>query len=165
MGKRCLDQGYTFVWPAGKDPFMIDQNGMVIKMKVKDHIPYMSIDQVKEYGGHENVRKLLNVLDDDCSTSEGEGTIILDGESGEEMIENPSGKVKIKMLTKKVGRKRKPRRRKPKVSEVAVGSDVEECHEVVDDDSDEEAETRYGLSDTEEMPDVGQDIEVDNQDW
>ena len=90
---------------------MIDQNGMVIKMKVKDHIPYISIDQVKEYGGHEKVRKLLNVLDDDCSTSEGEGTIILDGESGEEMIENPSGKVKIKMLTKKVGRKGKPRRR------------------------------------------------------
>ena len=45
MGKRCLDQGFTFVWPSGKDPFMLDKNGMMIKMKVKDHIPYVSLDQ------------------------------------------------------------------------------------------------------------------------
>ena len=27
MGKRCLDQGYSFVWPSGKTPYMIDQEG------------------------------------------------------------------------------------------------------------------------------------------
>jgi len=163
MGKRCLDQGYTFVWPAGKDPFMIDQNDMVITMK--DHIPYISIDQVKEYGDQEKIRRLLNELDDECSTSEGEGTIILDGESGEEMIENPSQKAKVKMLTKKVGRKRKQRRRTPKVSEVSVGGEVAEYYEVADDDdSDEDVGSRHGRSDAEVMPDVGHDIEIDDQD-
>ena len=47
MGKRCLEQGYTFIWPSGKDPFMIDSDGLIINMKVKDHIPYVSLDQVK----------------------------------------------------------------------------------------------------------------------
>ena len=27
MGKRCLDQIFTFLWPSGKDPFMSDKNG------------------------------------------------------------------------------------------------------------------------------------------
>ena len=58
MGKRCLEQGYTFIWPSGKDPFMIDSDGLIINMKVKDHIPYVSLDQVKEYGDVKKVKSL-----------------------------------------------------------------------------------------------------------
>ena len=39
MGKRCLEQGFTFIWPSRKEPFMIDKDGLIVKMKVKDHIP------------------------------------------------------------------------------------------------------------------------------
>ena len=137
MGKRCLDQGYTFIWPAARDPFMVDQDGMV-----KDHISYISIDQQKEHGNSSKIVRLLEVLDDKCSTSEGEGTIILDGESGEEMVEKNNTVPKTKKLTKK---KNKGRRRKKKsiVCDVAAGSDIEEPFEEVDDDSDDEAETQY----------------------
>jgi nuclear transport factor 2 (NTF2) superfamily protein len=27
MGKRCVDLGYSFIWPSGKTPYMIDANG------------------------------------------------------------------------------------------------------------------------------------------
>lgn len=42
MGKRCLEHehGYSFVWPAGKNPYMIDKDGNFISMNVKDSIPY-----------------------------------------------------------------------------------------------------------------------------
>ena len=66
MVKRCLEQGFTFVWPSGKAPFMIDKNGLIIKMKVKDHIPYISLGQVKDRGNVKKVRSLMNILDDDC---------------------------------------------------------------------------------------------------
>ena len=88
MGKRCLVQGFTFVWPSGKDPFMLDKNGMMIKMKVKDHIPYVGLDQNKEHRNVRKIRAFMSILDDYCPTSEGESTLILDGESGDEMVEN-----------------------------------------------------------------------------
>ena len=34
------------------------------------------------------IRALMNILDGDCSTSEGESALILDGESGDEMFKN-----------------------------------------------------------------------------
>ena len=42
MGKRCVDLGYSFVWPTGKTPFMLDPNGNIIEMTVKDYIPYLA---------------------------------------------------------------------------------------------------------------------------
>ena len=32
MGKRCMDHGYSFVWPSGKDPYLVDKNANIIKM-------------------------------------------------------------------------------------------------------------------------------------
>ena len=62
MGKRCLEQGYTFIWPSGKDPFMIDGNGLMINMTVKDHIAYVNLDQVKEHGDAKKIKSLLDIL-------------------------------------------------------------------------------------------------------
>ena len=123
MGKRCLEQGFTFAWPSGKEPFMIDKDGLIIKMKVKDHIPYISLDQSKERGNVKEIRSLMNILDDDCSTSEGESTLILDGESGDEMIENDEKISNMSKIKNKRGSKRK-RHAKIMENEVAVGSDV-----------------------------------------
>ena len=122
MGKRCLDQGFTFVWPSGREPFMLDQDGMMIKMKVKDHIPYVNLDQCKERENSKKIMSLLDILDDDCSTSEGESTLILDGESGDEMVENDE---KIAEKASRAKKKKKMRRRKQskaRMHEVAVGS-------------------------------------------
>ena len=44
MGKRCIDLGYSFIWPSGKTPYMIDSNGDIIEITVRDYIPYINID-------------------------------------------------------------------------------------------------------------------------
>ena len=113
---------------------MLDKNRMMIKAKVKDHIPYVSLDQDKEQGNVRNIRALMNILDDDCSTSEGESTLILDGESGDEMVKNEERANREKKKKKK--RTRTCQKVKDKMSEVAVGSDIEEddIHEVEDND-------------------------------
>ena len=30
MRKRCMDHGYSFVWPSGKDPYLLDKNANII---------------------------------------------------------------------------------------------------------------------------------------
>lgn len=45
IGSRCAHEGYSFVWPAGKTPYMLNQEGVMIKMKVKDNIPYVYQNQ------------------------------------------------------------------------------------------------------------------------
>ncbi|CAE7187272.1 unnamed protein product, partial [Symbiodinium sp. CCMP2456] len=41
VGKRCMQQGYGFVWPPGKDPFMINPEGKRISLFVHGDIPYI----------------------------------------------------------------------------------------------------------------------------
>lgn len=48
MGTRCMDQGYSFVWPAGRNPYLLNEEGDMIKLKVKEHIPYLHQFQQKE---------------------------------------------------------------------------------------------------------------------
>ena len=40
VGKRCMELGYTFVWPAGEKPFMYDRDDNMIEFSVKGNIPY-----------------------------------------------------------------------------------------------------------------------------
>ena len=160
MGKRCLEQGYTFVWPSGKDPFMIDNNGLMINMKVKDHIPYVNLDQVKEHGNAKKIKSLLDVLNDDYSTSDGENTLILDGESGDEMIENEK-KNQSTLRNRKKRRTRSSKRTKVDQYDVAVGDEVEEVeiHEVEDnDDEEDEGRSPYKPSIAEELHDLEHDV-------
>ena len=85
MGKRCVDLGYSFIWPSGKTPYMIDSNGDIIEMTVRDYIPYINIDQKKKKGTPSKISKILNIISDECSTSEGENMMVIDGESGDEL--------------------------------------------------------------------------------
>ena len=41
VGMRCMKLGYTFVWPPGKQPFMINSSGKRIDLHSKDDIPYL----------------------------------------------------------------------------------------------------------------------------
>ena len=133
MGKRCVDLGYSFVWPAGKTPFMLDSNGNIIEMAVKDYIPYVSVDQEKRKIRSSCVEKIMAALDDDCSTSDGEGLMVIDGESGDE-LEDLSDIVgrsndKSPKMSKKKKKKRKSSRSKSHQHEAAVGSDADDVEE------------------------------------
>ena len=41
VGFRCMELGYTFVWPPGQDPYFILPDENVVYLEVIDNIPYL----------------------------------------------------------------------------------------------------------------------------
>ena len=42
VGQRCMEQGYTFVWPSGKNPFLITPGKKnIVELEVINNIPYL----------------------------------------------------------------------------------------------------------------------------
>ena len=75
-----MEQGYTFVWPNGREPYMINSEGDKIRMEVHDLIPYVYLG-AKDYRpvpDHEAelVMKVLGLMGDSTASR----TIYLDGE-------------------------------------------------------------------------------------
>ena len=168
MGKRCIDLGYSFIWPSGKTPYMIDSNGDIIEMTVRDYIPYINIDQKKKKGTPSKISKILNIIGDECSTSEGENVMVIDGESGDELedltdiVRRSDSKSSKKAKVKKVKKKKNKT-----LLEVAVGSDpdyVEEmaCHD--DDEPDDRGDEYAEFDDDEYEPRIGPDAEEGEHD-
>ena len=167
MGKRCVDLGYSFIWPSGKTPYMIDPNGDIIEMTVRDYVPYINIDQKKKKGTSSKIAKIINVISDECSTSEGENMMVIDGESGDELedltdiVRRSEGKSPKKAKVRKA--KRKKNRTLP---EVTVGGDpdyIEElaCH---DDEPDDRGDEYAEFDDDEYEPSIGPDDEEGEHD-
>ena len=147
MGKRCVDHGYSFIWPSGKTPYMLDSNGNITEMTVKDYIPYVCIDQKKKRGTSSKIAKILNIISDECSTSEGESLMVIDGESGDELEDLTDNVGRSNNKSPKGAKVRKNRKKKTKtLPEVAVGSDAGDAEEMAcyedehDDPRDEYAE-------------------------
>ena len=91
--------------------------------------------------------------------------MILDGESGDEMMENDE---KTSPMSKIKNKRRSKRKRHAKIMEheVAVGSDVEEddIHEVEDnDDEEDEVRSRYKPSIAGEIDELEHGVEVDDE--
>ena len=40
IGKRCMEQGYTFHWEAGRNPIMTNPEGLIVEFEVDRNIPY-----------------------------------------------------------------------------------------------------------------------------
>ena len=41
IGFRCMEMGYTFVWPKGETPYFITPKGLIVECEVHNHIPYL----------------------------------------------------------------------------------------------------------------------------
>ena len=41
VGKRCMEQGFTFHWEAGRNPIMTNPEGLVVELEVEKNIPYL----------------------------------------------------------------------------------------------------------------------------
>ena len=149
LGKRCMEQGYTFIWPSGRDPYMINSEGDKIKMEVHDHIPYVYLG-AKDYRpmpDHEAeiVMKVLGLNGNNHVSR----TIYLDGESGDEMSESDDGVgTFVDGPTKSPRKTKKKKRLKRRVTPTAVGEELD------DDDDGYEASVR--ADDPE-----GDDVRVD----
>ena len=42
VGMRCMDQGYDFIWRAGKFPYFRKPDGKKINLVVRDYVPYVA---------------------------------------------------------------------------------------------------------------------------
>ena len=40
VGYRCMEMGYTFIWPTGQNPFFIRHDGMIVHLAVENYMPY-----------------------------------------------------------------------------------------------------------------------------
>ena len=125
MGKRCVDLGYSFISPSGKSLYMLDANGNIIEMTVKDYIPYLSVDQKRKKGKSSKIAKILNIISDECPTSEGESLMVIDGESGDELedLTDSVGRSEGESPKRAKVKKRKTRKNKS-MPEIAVGSEA-----------------------------------------
>ena len=149
LGKRCMEQGYTFVWPTGREPYMINSEGDKIKMEVHDLIPYVYLG-AKDYrptSDHEAelVMKVLGLMGNNNNASR---TIYLDGESGDEMSEPDGVGTYVDGPTKSPRKTKKKKRSRRKTVPAAAGEEVD------DDDG-------YEPSIREENPE-GDDVHVDD---
>ena len=54
-------------------------------MVIKDYIPYIRMDQPMIKGDRTKMQSLLKILDMDWPSMSGENTLIIDGESGDEL--------------------------------------------------------------------------------
>ncbi len=41
IGKRCMEQGFTFHWDPGRNPVMTNPEGMIVELEVEKNIPYL----------------------------------------------------------------------------------------------------------------------------
>ena len=143
MGKRCMNEGYTFVWPPGQTPFMIDKNGMRINMVVRDLIPYIYLgSQDCEPHRCKLASKILSVLHRE---NEDNDVMFIDTESGDETI---ASKDVLEAKTKK-NKNRKKKKATPGETEEEDGED--RSHEAIFEDpvpmSDDDAISDWDLGD------------------
>ena len=43
VGERCMDHGFSFYWPARKNPYFILPDGTVVELIVEGKIPYLTL--------------------------------------------------------------------------------------------------------------------------
>eukprot|EP00959_Pyramimonas_sp_CCMP1952_P114229 2388342-Pyramimonas_sp.AAC.1 len=43
VGERCMDHGFSFVWPAGQRPYLLLPNGHRVDLVVEGKIPYLAL--------------------------------------------------------------------------------------------------------------------------
>ena len=41
IGQRCMEMGYTFIWPTGSVPYFMLPSGEFLYLEVRDNIPYI----------------------------------------------------------------------------------------------------------------------------
>ena len=138
LGKRCMGEGYSFIWPSGKMPFTITKNGERIDLTIHDNIPYVDLGtyECTPYECHQTskIHDLLehfqdspDNFDDLDEIGRTSRRVHLDGESGLEMSNNgqdDSQHVK-KLKKRKKGRAANRRRRVASPGEEAPPEDGE----------------------------------------
>ena len=120
LGKRCMEEGYSFVWPSGQMPFLITKYGSRIGLTIHDNIPYIDLGTIECFPRecclssriHQLLEKGHDSEDDfdDFEVKRPSRRVHLDGESGFEMSSEDQHDKKLKSKKKKKKKKKKKRR-------------------------------------------------------
>ena len=137
LGKRCMEEGYSFVWPSGKMPFMITKNGERIDLTIHDNIPYIDLGTYectpyecqqtsKIHDQLEHFQESIDNFDDLDEVGRTSRRVYLDGESGFEVSnDGQDDSQHVKKLKVKKKRKAGNRRRKTASPGEEIPSDDE----------------------------------------
>ena len=137
LGKRCMEEGYSFVWPSGKMPFMITKNGGRIDLTIHDNIPYIDLGTYectpyecqqtsKIHDLLEHFQESIDNFDDLDEIGRTSRRVYLDGESGFEVSnDGQDDSQHVKKLKVKKKRKAGNRRRKTASPGEEIPSDDE----------------------------------------
>ena len=137
LGKRCMEEGYSFVWPSGKMPFMITKNGGRIDLTIHDNIPYIDLGTYectpyecqqtsKIHDLLEHFQESIDNFDDLDEIGRTCRRVYLDGESGFEVSnDGQDDSQHVKKLKVKKKRKAGNRRRKTASPGEEIPSDDE----------------------------------------
>ena len=124
LGKRCMEEGYSFVWPSGKMPFKITKNGERIDLTIHDNIPDIDLGTYEctpyECCQTSKIHELLECNQDDLynfddldQVGRSSRRVHLDGESGFEVSNHDHDDSRhVKKLKKKKKGKAANRRRR-----------------------------------------------------
>ena len=122
LGKRCMEEGYSFVWPSGKMPFMITKNGERIDLTIHDNIPDIDLGTYEctpyECCQTSKIHELLECNQDDLynfddldQVGRSFRRVHLDGESGFEVSNHDHDDSRhVKKLKKKKGKASEPKK-------------------------------------------------------
>ena len=120
LGKRCMEQGYSFIWPSGRGPYMINSDGDKIKMEVRDLIPYVYLGD-EDYSPKPSQEAGMVAKDLGLIRNKINRTLYIDGISGGEMSESSDeaftsfgvgGGSMRKMMKEKKKKKKRSKKRK-----------------------------------------------------
>eukprot|EP00435_Cladocopium_sp_Y103_P049150 s608_g14.t1 len=121
LGKRCMDEGYSCVWPSDQMPFLITKDGARIDLSLQDNIPYVDLggDVCPQRG--ERLSSILHgLLSGKDESHQSPRTVFIDGSSGDEMESLRKDEAVRKDKRKKKSRKKKTSKTVP------AGEDDEE---------------------------------------
>ena len=62
VGKRCMKQGYGFVWPPGENPFMINPEGKRISLFVNGDTPYVRAGSQKSIAHYDELASTIKAI-------------------------------------------------------------------------------------------------------
>ena len=75
VGKRCMKQGYGFVWPPGDNPFMINPDGKRISLFVSGDIPYVRAGSQKSVAHDDEMAATIKSILDNVKEEDPENAL------------------------------------------------------------------------------------------
>eukprot|EP00435_Cladocopium_sp_Y103_P059153 s114_g21.t1 len=150
LGKRCMDEGYSFIWPSGRSPVLVDDKGQRIDLTPHDNIPCVNLgtEECEPHTDNEASR-IHSLLVKKYDVGDNHPVVYIDSSTGDEADPVEVGNRMKKSKTKK-------KKKKSRKAKVAAGEHYYNPENIWDDD-DVPPDEGDRVEDVEEVPEVRDD--------